>query len=292
MKLLLSFLLLFSASVLLGQNQTNENGRRVGYWVINADDAGKSGYPAGAKYREGNYENGRKVGTWKTYYSNGQLKSVITFENGRPKGPYTTYYFNGQIEENGNWSLNKNYGGFTRYYEDGTLQQEFEFNDSGKRTGTQKYYHPNGQLAINGNWDGGKESGEVKEFYEDGSVKSVRVFNDGTMDPAQTKRYEPKTPVAAVKKEPEPLKDDNNKVITTQVVNKAEEQANIGIFDGNGQHTLYNRNRQISQKGLFKDGRLVDGKIYRYNRDGILIKIEMYQGGKYIGEGVIEDDMK
>ena len=125
MKIFLSFLLILSSAISFAQNQTNANGRRDGHWVIKASDAGKSGYAADAVYEEGDYANGRKVGLWKTYYSNGKLKSEITFENGRPKGPYTTYFSNGQIEEQGNWSLNKNYGGFKRYYEDGTIHQEF-----------------------------------------------------------------------------------------------------------------------------------------------------------------------
>ncbi len=293
MRYLFFIIILATYLPLSAQNQINAEGRKEGRWIVTAGDAGKSDYPSSAIYEEGNYSNGRKVGVWKTFHPNGKIKSDITFEAGRPKGPYTTYYDNGQIEEKGNWSLTKNYGKFVRYYENGNVHQEFDFNESGKRTGAQKYYHPNGKLAIEGNWNGGKESGEVKEYYESGELRVVRVFNEGTMDDAQTKHFESKklTNIPAIK-EPEPVMDESNKVKTTATVNKAELQANIGVFDGNGQHTLYNRNRQISQKGEFKNGRLYDGKLYRYNTDGILQKIEIYQNGKYVGEGVIEDSMK
>ena len=270
----------------------NAEGRRIGYWKITGADKPSPDYSEKALIEEGEYNAGRKVGLWKKYYPSGKIQSEITYDGGRPKGPYKTYYENGQIEEQGNWSLNKNQGEFKRYYENGQVQQAFNFDETGKRNGEQKYYHENGQLMIVGNWNGGKEDGEVKEFYANGDLKSVRVFNGGKMDAAASKFNEPSKPEVAQKAEPEPVKDDNNNVKTTVAVQQAQSKPNIGYFDGNGQHTLYNKNRQISHKGNFKNGRLMDGKVYKYNRDGILISIEMYANGQYVGEGVITDDMK
>lgn len=275
----------------MAQNQTNAEGRRIGYWKVTAADKPTAGYSGDALIEEGEYSEGRKVGLWKTYFPSGKIKNEITYENGRPKGPYTTYYENGQIEERGSWDLNKNLGKFTRYYENGQVQQDFTFDDSGKRNGPQKYYHENGQIMIEGSWNGGKEDGEIREYYSNGEVKSVRVFNGGKMDAAKSSFTEPKSPAVA---EPvaEPVKDENNRVKQTIAVKETEAKPNIGYFDGNGQHTLYNKNRQVSQKGIFKNGRLIDGKVYKYSKDGILMTIEIYQNGQYIGDGVITDDMK
>ncbi|GAB5539437.1 MAG: hypothetical protein Salg2KO_15400 [Salibacteraceae bacterium] len=270
----------------------NENNRREGPWVVKGVDSKKPGYADDAVVEEGTYENGRKVGLWKTYYPSGKLKSEINHVNGRPKGPYKTYYENGQVEEQGNWAITKQTGNFKRYYENGQVAQDFTFDDSGKRNGAQKYFYENGQVMIEGNWNGGKEDGEIKEYYEDGSVKSVRVFNGGQMDAEHSTFKHAPTPAVAVKKEPEPVVDKSNKVKTTVKVSTAQAKPNIGTFDGNGQHTLYNKNRQIEQKGLFKNGRLVDGKVYRYTKDGLLNNIEIYQGGKYVGEGVIDKNMQ
>lgn len=282
---------LFSSAI-LAQNVTSPEGRREGKWVITGADSKKPGYSESAKVEEGVYESGRKVGVWKTYYPSGKIKSEITHISGRPKGPYTTYYENGQIEEQGTWALTKQTGNFKRFYENGQVAQDFTFDDSGKRSGTQKYFYENGQLMIEGDWNGGKEDGAIKEYYEDGSVKSVRVFNGGQMDASQSTFKEPSNPKVAVKTEPEPVKDESNKVKTTVKVATAEAAPNTGVFDGNGPHTLYNRNRQIYQKGEFKGGRLWDGKVYKYNSDGILTNIELYQDGQYVGEGVIDKSMQ
>ena len=288
---LLLFLSLFSTQ-LWAQNQVNAEGRRTGHWVIKGAESSKPGYSDAAVVEEGDYENGRKAGVWKTYYPSGKIKNEITFENGRPKGPYTTYYENGQIEEQGNWALNKNTGSFKRYYSNGQVQQDFTFNTSGKRDGPQKYYYENGQLMIEGNWNGGKESGEVKEYFDDGSIKAVRVYNEGKMDASRSTFKEAPVAVAETAVEPEPVKDENDQVKTTAVVNQAEEKPNIGYFNGNGFHTLYNKNRQISQKGEFKNGRMINGKYYKYDKDGILIRIEIYSNGEYIGDGVIDKSMQ
>ena len=142
---------------------------------------------------------------------------------------------------------------------------------------------------IEGSWNGGKEDGEVKEYFEDGSVKSVRVFNGGQMDESQSTF---KSAPAAVRKDPEPVRDDANNMKTSVKVAETQAKPNVGLFDGNGQHTLSNKNRQISQKGEFKSGRLWDGKMYKYNSDGILTNVEIYQNGAYIGEGVIDKSMQ
>lgn len=292
MRIALIFIFAFCSLQLLAQNKTNAEGRRVGHWVVTGADKTMEGYGPNDKIEEGDYENGRKVGVWKTYYPGGAIKSEITFENGRPKGAYKTYYKNGQVEEQGNWALNKNTGSFKRYYENGQVQQDFNFNESGKRDGQQKYFYENGQLMIEGDWNGGKENGAVKEYYEDGSVKAIKVYNDGQMDASKSTFKEAPSKAVAVKEEPEPIKDENDKVKKTVAVSQTEDKPNIGKFDGNGQHTLYNKDRQISQKGEFRNGFLYSGKFYKYNKDGILQKIEIYSEGKYIGDGVIDKSMQ
>ena len=289
MKYVPLFILLFASTLIYAQNA---EGRKVGSWIIKGVDSSKPGYSDDAIVEKGKYENGRKVGVWISYFPNGKIKAEIRYINGRPKGPYKTYYENGQIEEQRNWALNKQTGNFKRFYENGQVAQDFTFNESGKRDGNQVYYHENGKIMIEGNWAGGKEDGQIKEYFSDGSVKSVRVFNGGQMDASKSSFMDAPSTAVAVKVEPEPIKDKSNNVKTTAKIASSSAKPNTGLFDGNGEHTLYNKNRQISQKGLFKGGRLYDGKVYKYSSDGILTNIEMYQSGKYIGEGVIDKNMQ
>lgn len=272
-------------------NLVDANNMKQGHWIYFGNMKSLPGFAPDAKVEEGEFTNNRKNGTWIKYYPDGKTQSEITFMNNRPSGPYKTYYKNGQIEEEGVWKNNRNVGHFTRYYENGEKQQDFNFGTTGKREGHQEYYYENGQTMIEGNWATGKEDGKITEYFADGSLKSEKYFNGGALDPAKTVKYEPKNEIKEVLPEPKETKEAPEVTKEEKVLgsNKVSTNKNLGFFDGNGQNTLYNKNKQISQSGVFKNGRLWDGKWYRYDEDGILEAIEIYKNGKYVGDGVIEE---
>lgn len=264
-------------------NRIDENNKRQGKWIIKADQAKHSAYENNAIVEEGRFENSRKEGLWKTYYPNGKLKSEITYKGSRPFGPYTLYYENGEIEEKGNWERTKNTGEFKRYHSNGKVAQAFSFTESGKRTGKQKYYYENGNLRLEGTWENGLESGEMKEYYENGDLMAVKQFNNGEMDKDKFESYAPKTPQKeALEKQIDEGQEMNMKV-------EKDEKPNQGGFDGNGYKKLYNKDRQIVKDGVFKNFRLMEGKHYNYDDNGILTQIMIFKNGKYIGDGVIEE---
>lgn len=267
-----------------GINQLDENNRRTGKWVVKAEAGKHPNYKVGSTVEEGNYENGRKNGIWKTYYPNGNLKSEITYENSRTKGPYTLYYENGKVEEKGNWARTKNTGDFKRYHSNGKLAQDFTFTETGKRSGKQTYYYANGNLRLEGNWVEGQENGEMREYYENGDLMEVKSFNDGNLDKSSIAAYAAKTPQKdALEKQLEEGENVNVKA-------EKDEKPNQGGFDGNGYKKLYNINHQIVKDGVFKNFRLMDGKYYKYDENGLLTQVMIFKNGKYIGDGVIADN--
>ena len=129
----------------------------------------------------------------------------------------------------------------------------------------------------------GKESGEMKRWFPNGDIKESKVYNNGVVDEASIKVFEPKKAPVVVEEIPDvPVK--------VTVAPAKTEKTNISVFKANGRNTLYNRNMQISQSGIFKNGKLKDGKWYRYSKDGILEKIEMYKSGKYIGDAIMDEN--
>lgn len=276
---------------LLGKDTINKidaNNMRQGNWKIFGEMTDDVRYKPNQVVEEGKYVNNKKEGVWIKYFPSGQEHTIINYVANKPNGPYKVFYENGQLEEEGVWKMNRNTGNFKRFYENGKPHQEFIFNPSGKRDGTQKYYHENGQLMIVGTIAEGKEKGEFKEYYEDGSLKSQKFYDEpGVINPSKTKEYEAKTPIKAA-----PIMEviDAKKTATVEkgaVQNEAEKK--INPFDGNGQHTLYNSSRQISQKGLFKNYKLMDGYFYKYDENGMLKNIERFKNGKYVGDAPIEE---
>ena len=191
------------------------------------------------------------------------------------------YHENGKIKEEGLWKNNRWVGDYKLYYDNGQVQQAFKFNTTGKREGKQEYFYENGQVMIEGNWAEGKEAGVLKEFHENGDIKSEKNFNGGTLDIASVKTFAPKKPI--VKATPE-VKAESPPVVVSK-----NETVNIGKFNGEGYWKLYNSNKQVSKDGTFGKNRMIDGKVYSYDSDGILTRIAVYKGGKYVGDAVMED---
>ena len=269
-------------------NLTDVAGKKQGKWVVTNKMVHKPCYTDEQKVEEGAYSDGKKVGVWLEYYCNNNMKSKITYENNRPNGYAIMYHENGKTKEEGLWKNNRWVGDYKLYYENGQVQQAFTFNTNGKRAGEQKYYYENGQTMIEGNWAEGKEAGVLKEYYENGDLKSEKNFADGYLDVTTVKTYEPKKPIVK-QKEKDVVEDPTLKMVPV-VVDQKTEQVNIGKpFTGEGYFKLYNKDKQVSKDGTFHQNKLMEGKSYIYNSNGILIRIALYKNGKYVGDGVITE---
>lgn len=284
-KYILSLFVLFvTATFAIAQdkNVTDAAGKRQGPWVITAGFK-KLGPPwePGQTVEEGTYTNSMKTGIWIEYYQNGNKKSELTYVNNRPNGPAKMYHENGNMSEEGTWVGTRWTGPYKLYYEDGTPRQSFSYNSLGQRDGAQTYYHPNGKVAIEVNMKAGKEEGVKKEYNTNGELTTETYFNGGTIDAAKTKTYEPKKPESAdAVKAPEEKEQKG----TSPTVTSTEVKPNTGTFNGEGYWILY-KNGQITMKGTFAKKKLVDGEERLYDNNGILIKIKLYKGGKYVGDG-------
>ncbi|MBI2968702.1 MAG: hypothetical protein HYY40_12950 [Bacteroidetes bacterium] len=262
-------------------NVVDAGNLKQGHWIVFNKIKKLPGYTDEQIVEEGNYTDGKKTGIWKKLYPNGKTESEITYTNNRPDGPAKMYYENGNLKEEGLWKINKWAGEYKFYYENGQLYQNFNFSQLGKREGAQKYFHENGQLMIEGEWANGKESGVIKEYYESGELKAERAFADGVMDAGKSKEFERKEPPPPPPPPPPP---------SQMVKVEKDEQPNLGIFDGNGYHKLYNKNKQISKDGYFKSGKLIDGKWYKYDENGIIQSVAVYKNGVYVGDAPLEKE--
>lgn len=286
----IGFLLLIGGSAVSAQagttapdtlNRLDEQGRRQGWWRLQAPIPDKPDYAPGKLVEEGRYEDNRRTGTWRRYWPEGQVRSEIVYVMGRPKGKYTTYFMNGKTEEQGTWDLDRNTGAFKRWYPNGNLAQEFAFDQYGTRNGEQKYYHENGQLEVVVNIVQGQEQGMLKRYYANGDLEGTAQFNGGVAAVGSFKDYAPKrtveTPASASSAKAAPAK-------------AASETTNATDFRAEGWNTLYDSQHRLAQQGEYHKGRLWKGKVYKYDRDGILRKVEVYMDGRYVGKAQLTED--
>lgn len=264
-------------------NQFDENGLKTGFWVIKGHMVNATKYKPDQRIEEGNYVANKREGLWKKYHTNGKLKSEITYENNRPYGPYKMYYQSGILEEQGNWVEQRNTGVFKRFHPNGAVAQDFTFEDNGLRTGTQRYYYPNGNLEMEVEIVKGVEEGTMKRYYPNGDLMEVKQFNNGVVEKGSVQRI-PANKEADMEIERTPAVEVKHSVRNT------EDKPNLEVFKFNGRNTLYNKNKQVTQVGEFRDGRLWNGKWKKYDKNGIIEKIEIYKEGVYIGNAPITED--
>ncbi len=265
-------------------NKVDAQGQRQGYWIVKGEMLSDNAYKPSDKVEEGTYKDNRKEGLWKKYWPGGNVRNEINYKSGKPEGEYKLFYANGQLEEHGIWKNNKNTGEFKRYYGNGNPQQHFVFAETGKRNGMQKYFHENGKVALEVGIVNGAESGSSKRYNPDGTLAEEKTFENGVLKQGTIKKHKDIKKSSTVKADPYDKKIGKEIVVTEDKTNKAQ------IFKPNGFNTLYDKNGNVTQTGEFVEGRMHDGKWYRYNADGLMIRIEIYKGGKYIGTGVLSDE--
>jgi antitoxin component YwqK of YwqJK toxin-antitoxin module len=116
--------------------------------------------------------------------------------------------------------------------------------------------------------------------YPNGDIKEEKNFSGGAVDAGTEKTYAMVNPEEKVDVTPG-LTDKTSKV-STDKPNEATKKV------PDGYNKLYNVNKQISEDGEFKGGKLQNGKKYIYDKNGLLDKIEIYKAGKYAGDAQID----
>lgn len=258
------------------KNITDANGKKQGWWLYLGKDKPEKGYPKEGKIEEGYYLDNHKNGVWTKYFKDGVTPRLVgNYIHGRAKGEYTKSFENGQIKETGTRKNKNMTGSLKRYFENGQISQEKNFNEQGKEDGIQKMYYPNGQIWLEYETKNGIKTGKLIRHTETGTIKQTITYaKDGTIS-SKTEVKKPKV-IIIVKKEKEVSGDGPTGI---------GKDTNGKPFKRNGFNKTYNTDKELEMDGKFKNGKLWDGKLYKYDSDGILLKIEIWKLGKYHSEG-------
>lgn len=254
-------------------NRVDENGLKQGYWVFLGKDQPEKGYPMDGKISEGEFIDDRKNGTWIIYFKDGVTpRTRGTFKNNRPNGPFIKYHQNGQIKEQGSFSQRKYIDSLTRFNAEGTKTYEATFNEAGNEDGTVIYYHDNGQPELVYTANNGKPNGKATRYWPNGDIKEEIVYaEDGSV--AETSGIiEMTSPAVEISDIADDAKD-------------APKVDGVDGFEPNGYNKVFNDDKELWMDGDFKDGQLWNGRLYVYDEDGLLLKVEVYKTGKYHSDG-------
>ena len=132
-------------------------------------------------------------------------------------------------------------------------------------------YHPNGQVEVEYETKNGVKTGKQIRYTESGQVKQITTYGpDG--------KILDKEDIEVV---------EEVKVVTTGGGGPSAIGADTKgkPFEKDGYNKVYNGDEELWMDGKFKSGKLWDGKLYKYDSDGILLKIEIWKNGKYHSDG-------
>ena len=250
--------------------KTDENGRKQGHWIVKGKHKPEKNYPAEDKIEEGDYKDSRRTGEWTFFHKGNVPKLKTTFVNNKATGIYTKYFDNGNVKEEGEYRMGRQIGTQKQFFKDGKLKRKQSYNSVGKPHGEVIENWPNGELKMKGNLNNGKKL-SVERRNEDGSLKIKMEFDE---------EGKPKNVVEGKNEAPKEVVG-NGQAASKPVGTKTK---NGEPFKPDGFNMLY-KNDELYQVGKFEGGRLWEGKFYKYDADGLLLKIEIYKGGKYHSDG-------
>ena len=117
------------------------------------------------------YHNNMLHGTYREWYSNGQLKTQASYRNGQLDGAYLRWYTNGKPQISAKYRDNQRVGPFVEYYKNGKPKAEYLYSEYGWLEGPQTHYRSNGFKVR-------------QETYVSGKMVSRKYWRfDGTPDP-------------------------------------------------------------------------------------------------------------
>lgn len=105
----------------------------------------------GTKEWEREWDHGKPTGLWRSWYSNGQMRSEVFFAGAEEERPMTFWFDNGQRRMQGPAR-------------------------NGVRCGHWKIWFANGRMAEEGDLVGSRREGEWKAWSEDGKRSFTRVY--------------------------------------------------------------------------------------------------------------------
>lgn len=255
-------------------NKVDSEGRKQGLWVYLGKDQPEKGYPENGKIAEGPFVDDRKNGHWIIYHLDGKTpKTEGTYENNRPNGSYIKYHPNGKIKEVGTYSKRFYIDSLKRYNELGVLVYESNYDSIGKESGTVKYFYDNGNLEFVYEAKDGNPHGKATRYWPNGDIKEELIFGSEGNVLETTGEIEPVSKIVEVK---------NPKAKSAKLPPKPNSQPN---FKPNGYNKIFNKDKELWMEGDFKSGLLYDGRLYVYDEDGLLFKVEIYKEGRYHSDG-------
>jgi antitoxin component YwqK of YwqJK toxin-antitoxin module len=260
---------------------TIRQGKPDGYW--------KNYYEDGKMKSEGNRKDFELDSTWKFYNFKGLMYLSYTYVQGKKTGYKTVYTPNPKDSSQGILISRENFirdtlQGISYYYKDDKLHQVITYKD-GLAEGKSFEFSPDSLITTITTYKGGfvkkvekinrynaqgRKEGLWQTFYASGNVKWEGSYEDGKRE-GYFKTYTDAGSLVTI-----------DKYINDVLQNNAPELAKLEV------KTQYFANGQVQESGPYKNG-LPYGAHRIYNDSGVEQKAQIYDSGKVVAEGILDE---
>ena len=175
---------------------------KVNYLGILQDGDASYYYADESLKLEGQFDLGKRVGTWKgyhfngakksstpwlndmrsgeamTWHDNGQLASQGHFENNQMQDLWKLWYPNGKQDQIQNWKLGSRQGEWKKYFDTGQ-QQLFSQYDNNQLHGPQQAWYKSGKKHFSKHWVHDIKSGSWTIWHETGNIQEQGDYLKG-----------------------------------------------------------------------------------------------------------------
>jgi len=275
-------------------NKLDAHGKRTGYWVVDGENDATS-LDSKSKRKEGRYIKGRKFGAWICYYPDGKTPRLIgEYLDNRPGGAYFRFDRKGgllqastvprKITQSQNLEVHNGLFDCRMMFHNREMVAGQVF--FAKRAFSVPYSYQfwveeslNQNQSRNAHVNFAWLSQNYPQLYS--TYLSVR-----TPHKVMVENPEIQNVVSKIEK----IQDSNaNSHVRNSVMNApfihTPRVAKGAVFQPNGFNKLYTVSDEIWIDGQFRNGQLKDGKVFVYDRDGVLLKVRIFKDGLYVSDG-------
>lgn len=154
-------------------NRSDAKGRKQGVW--------KRYYANDTLFSEGQYKDGKAIGTFRTFYKNGKQQAIMTYRGMTERCDAIVYAEAGHLMAKGVYQSQKKDSVWCYFSEQGKLQSLEQY-QKGKKEGKWEVFYPEGNPSQTLFYKADKKNGLYKEFFKNGKTKIEGVMKNDAFE--------------------------------------------------------------------------------------------------------------
>jgi len=217
-------------------------------------------------------KDGKKTGEWNWYFETGDLKESGSYKEDQKKGTWNEYYYNGERKKRTNYT-NGLITEKSTYYENGRKMVTGTFDKNEKKHGIWEQYYDYWGLKLKGEYHHGSKHGQWKYYTDSGKLKKIENYKTGK----RISKWECDSvynqggdSVDNAKDASEHATEEVVEIVEEDVVKEAADAIDASSYYGNrlnGEWKFYNEKGKCIEKGNYSDDKK-DGKwTYYYDNE-------------------------